>query len=175
MALFVSNGSVTTGFNQVVKNVAITTIGGTYSLNDRISDNAVTFAPTAITGMALANGRGGVISMLRLTCNVKSMAPVIRLHFFNATDPALAVDNAQWKELYADDSKRVGYYDMPAMSTAADTTNSNCSRTQDVDVRLPFVCAAASTSLWVAMELIGGTTALTSVTEFTLVVKAELN
>lgn len=169
--------SKTCGYNQVVRSG--TTAGpasasGAYSTYDRIGP-ATGSAASTIANMALANGRGGTITMLRLTCNKKSVTPVIRVHFFNDSAPTVAADNAQWKEVYADISKRIGYYDMPAMSTGADTASSDCSRTQDMDVRIPYLCGASSTSIYFALELIGGSLTLDNNTEFTLVAKAVLN
>ena len=43
------------------------------------------------------------------------------------------------KEVYADLGKRLGYYDLPAMSTATDTANSDMSRAIDLAQRVPLV------------------------------------
>jgi hypothetical protein len=169
--------SITTGYNQVVKSgttAGPSSASGAYTIGDRVGP-ATGSAAAEIANMGLANGRGGNITMLRLSCNKKSVTPVIRVHFFNASDPTISADNAAWKESYADLSKRVGYYDLPAMTTATDTANTDCSRTQDMDVRIPYLCGAAGTSLYYALELVGGTLTLDNGTEFTLVCKAELN
>jgi hypothetical protein len=60
--------------------------------------------------------------------------------------------------LFADDDIRAGYMDMPAMATAADTTNSDCSRslhdTYGQPLGMAMVCDSAQTSLWVALEIL---------------------
>lgn len=144
-----------------------------YIAGDRLGP-ATGSAPKELTNMATANGRGGVITMLQCTLNKKSITPRLRIHFFNANDATLSADNFPWQEKYVDGTKRVAYYDLPALTTAIDATNSDCSRIQDLDVRIPYKCAANSTSLWYAVETLDGVT-FQNDGKISLVVKAELN
>jgi hypothetical protein len=135
--------------------------GAAYIANDVVLPAAGGLV--ALPDMARIDGGGGHIIGLMLSTNKKSITPRFRVHFFNASDPTLAADNAPWKDLYADASKRQGFYDLPAMTTAVDTTNSNMSRTFDTmggnqGVYLPFVCAAGSRSLYIALEPLDGFT-----------------
>jgi hypothetical protein len=100
---------------------------------------------------------------------------VFRIHFFNANDATLSADNAAWQDKYADASKRAGYIDMLAMTTATDTTNSDMSRTYSADVNFDYLCTSTSTSMYWTLELIGGTLTLDNASEFTLKVTTRLN
>lgn len=111
-----------------------------------------------LAGAGRINGGTGIIVGLRISTNNKAFFPRLRIHLFNASDPTFAADYSSWKELYADSGKRVGYYDMPALTVAADSALSDMTRTLDYTVRLPFQCAAASTSLWYAYEVLDAAT-----------------
>lgn len=123
-----------------------------YSANDSVSNSATTTVPMTLANVARSNGGNGYITGIRISTNKKSITPRLRLHLFNAADATLAADNAAHKEVYADSSKRLGYIDLPAMTTAANTTDSDMSRTLDFTQRIPFQCAAASTSLYAVIE-----------------------
>jgi len=85
----------------------------------------------------------------------------------------VAADGALYKELYADISKRLGYRDMPAMITAADTANSDMSRTQDTEVRIP-VAGTAGRDIYAVLETLDGF-APNSGEKFTLVITVDNN
>lgn len=167
----VASVSLTCGFNNYSTTPVELTLStaGVYAANDCLGGALV-----EIPSMALANGRGGIIDMVRLSLDEKSKTPRIRIHLFNANNPTLATDNSNWKELYADGSKRVGYIDMVAMSTAADTANSDCSRSQEATSKLPlrYNCAAGSTSLWAGFEALDAVT-ITAGKKLSIVVKGE--
>ena len=50
----------------------------------------------------------------------------------SASDATVVADNLPWADYYANKEKMLGYYDLPAMTTAADATNSTMSRTFDM-------------------------------------------
>jgi hypothetical protein len=104
-----------------------------------------------IPNVGRINAGSGYITEIRCSTNLKSVTPRFRIHLFNASNLTISADGAVWQDLYADIAKRVGYYDMPALSTAADATNSDMSRSMDTSMRLPFVCVAG-TSLYYAIE-----------------------
>lgn len=109
-----------------------------------------------LPNFARVNGGSGYFVKCRLSTNKKSITPRIRVHLFSASNPTVAADNAQMKELFADRDKRLGYFDLPAMTTAADAGNSDCSRSFDLNLRIAFVCGATSRSIWVLMETLDG-------------------
>lgn len=122
-----------------------------YTVGDAVSNSASATTLLAFPVARVAGGSGYIVK-IRLSTDKKSIAPRFRLHFFNASNPTLAADNAAYQEVYADNAKRIGWYDLPAMSTAADATNSDCSRTVDMNCRIPYTCAAGSTTLYVGLE-----------------------
>jgi hypothetical protein len=143
-----------------------------YAANDAVLPAAGGLAE--LTNAARVAGGSGYITQIRLSTNKKSITPRLRLHFFNVSNSTLATDNLAWKELYADASKRITYVDMPALTTAADTANSDMSRTMDATVRVPFQCAVDSTSLWVAIETLDAFTP-DAAQKFTIKINTELN
>ena len=130
----ITRGTVTTayGINQVVAPAA----GGV----------------TEVASFGRTSGGSGYITAIRVSTNKKSIVPRLRLHLFNASNATLGTDYASWQEKYADASKRLGYYDMPAMTTGADTSNSDMSRAIDLNVpRIPYT-TSGTTSLYLAIE-----------------------
>lgn len=145
-----------------------------YTAGDCVSNSTDATTPVTLTRFARVNGQSGYIVGARLSTNKKSITPRIRVHLFNASDATLAVDNAAWKDLYADVSKRIGYFDLPAMSTGADATNSDMSRSLDFTIRVPFKCSANTTSIWYVLEALDAFTPASG-QSFTLTLSAELN
>lgn len=121
-----------------------------YAANDVVSDSTSATTMQALAAAARAAGIGGYITGIRVSTDKKSITPRIRVHFWNTTGATLAADNAAWKDLYADSAKRVGYIDLPAMITGADSTNSDNSRSLDLTIRIPYTCVA--TSLYYVLE-----------------------
>lgn len=143
-----------------------------YAANDVVSDSTSATTMQALANAARASGGSGYITGVRVTTDKKSITPRIRVHFFNTTGATLAADNAAWKEVYADASKRIGYVDLPAMTTAADTTNSDMSRTLDLGVRIPYTCVA--TSLYYVLEALDAFTPASG-EKFTVTIFADRN
>lgn len=128
-----------------------------YNANDRVSGSTSVTTLLKIEHAARAAGCSGVIMGLRISTNKVSFAssifPQFRVHFFNAQPSIIAVDNAQWKEVFADASKRLGYYDMlNAMTAAADTGNSDMSRVVDMSPIFLFQCADGDDAIYIALE-----------------------
>jgi hypothetical protein len=162
------------GGHTLLSSVEITT---THTQGAYIAGDAVLQAAgglTELTGVARVAGGSGYIKGLRISTNKKSLVPELRVHFFNVSNPTIAADNAQWKDLYADVAKRVAFVDLPAMTTAIDSGNSDMSRTFTFDVSIPFVCVAGSTSLWIAIETKTGFTPDND-QKFTIKVNTEVN
>ena len=112
-----------------------------YTAGDMLSNSTSTTVPITLSSIMRVSGGSGYIVGIRVSTNLKSITPRLRVHFFNANNATLSADNAPYKELYADGSKRLGYYDLGAMTTEADSTNSDMSRTFDQTMRIPIVAA----------------------------------
>lgn len=127
-----------------------------------------------LSNVARVLGGSGYITGIRLTTNKKSITPRFRIHFFKASNPTLSADNAAWQDKYADIDKRVGYWDMPPMTTGTDTTNSDMSRTLDYSMRIPFKCADDTKDLYFALEALDAF-APANGEKFSVVIHAENN
>lgn len=145
-----------------------------YAAGDVVSNSTSSTTLLSISGCARVNAGSGYIVGATVVTNTKSLTPRIRVHVFNASNPTVSVDNSALQEKYADISKRLGYFDMPAMTTGTDTTNSDMSRAVNFSLRFPFVCAASSTTLYFLFETLDAFTP-TSGEKFTLVVNVDQN
>jgi hypothetical protein len=143
-----------------------------YAVGDVVSDSTSATTLLVIVGCARVNQGSGYITGARLITDKKSITPRIRVHVYNASNPTRAADNVAMDIRYADISKRIGAFDMPAMTTGTDTTNSTSSQAQDMTLRVPFVCAAATTTLYFLFEALDIFTPA-SAEKFTLVVFCE--
>lgn len=121
-----------------------------YTAGDVVSDSTSATTMQALANAARVSGGSGYIVGIKISTDKKSITPRLRVHFFGTNGATIAADNVAYKEVYADGSKRLFYYDMPAMTTAADTTNSDMSRSVDTSMRIPYICAA--TSLYYVLE-----------------------
>jgi hypothetical protein len=125
------------------------------------ANTALLPAAGGLTEIPLAvrvTGGSAIIVKLSVKCNTKSITPRFRVHFFNAADPTIAADNAAWQEKWADVTKQLGYWDLPALTTAADATNSDMSRASDDSIRKQIQAVTGSTSIWVGLETLDGFT-----------------
>jgi len=121
-----------------------------YAANDVVSNNATATTPLELANAVRVAAGSAYLVGLRVETNLKSITPRFRVHFFSTAAATVAADNAAHKEVYADAAIRRGYVDLVAMSTAADTTNSDMSRAEDYTIRRPMV--AAATSFYVVLE-----------------------
>jgi hypothetical protein len=121
-----------------------------YAIGDMVSDNTSTTTMQQVANAVRVSGGSGYLVGVRCSTNKKSITPRFRVHLFTTTGATLAGDNVAYKEVYADSSKRLGYTDLPSMTTAADTANSDMSRSLDMTIRLPIVVPA--TSLYFVVE-----------------------
>jgi len=121
-----------------------------YAANYVVSNS--TSATTLLSfSIARVNAGTGYITGARLVADQKSITPRFRVHLFNAS-PTVSADGALNKELYADESKVIGVFDLPAMTTPGDTTNSTVSRAYDYTIRIPFKCASGTTTIYAYLE-----------------------
>jgi hypothetical protein len=164
------------GGNKVEVAVEITRPADTTAYAAGDSVNTSTTVPTVMTfaNFARVNGGSGYITKARLVTDKKSITPRVRVHLFNAANPQLTNDNAAFIDLYADDAKKIGFFDLPAMTTSADTTNSTESRTLDFSLRIPFVAGGATRSIFALLETLDGFTPASG-EKFTLTLLADLD
>jgi hypothetical protein len=148
-----------------------------YSIGDVISASAGSPALIEFPNATRVNGGTCYLMAFRIIMNVKSVTPILRAHWYNAspTGANIAGDNLQRKELYADTDKRLGWFDMPAMLTAPDTANSDCSRTIILPPpMLALKAAAGSRSIFLEVETLSAVT-LTAQSKMTAVAKFDNN
>lgn len=145
-----------------------------YTANDVVSNATDTTTPLVLANFGRLAGASGYIVGAKLTTNLKSITPRFRVHLFNVNTATVAADNAAYKEVYADISKRISSFDLAAMSTGADTTNSDMSRSMDMTLRIPFVLAAASTTAYAVLETLDGFTPASG-EKFTLTIICDQN
>lgn len=145
-----------------------------YSIGDILSSSAGTPVVLEIPLAFRVIGGSAYIVGCRLTFNVKSVTPRIRVHLFNASNPTIAGDNLQHKELYADASKRLGFFELPAMATAPDAASSDMSRSMIMDIRIPVQAALLTRSLWVLLETMD-TITLTAQSKVSITLSLDVN
>lgn len=129
-----------------------------YTAGDVVSNSTSTVSLLALAGAFRSAGGTSWLTGFRLITNLKSITPRFRVHLFSSAPTAAnqAVDNLPYKALYADVGLRLGSFDLPAMFTPADVTNSNISGTMDLALRIPLVGTA--TSLQIMLEALDGFT-----------------
>ena len=141
-----------------------------YAAKDAIAVS--TSSPTVFSfNIARIAAGAGTITKVRLWTDQSTNVAQYRLHFYSVTPTAIN-DNAAFTILWANRAKRVGFADIGPLSTEG--TGSDSANGQNTDVRVPFVCAAASTTLYALVETL---TAFTPASEqkFFIAVTAELD
>lgn len=128
-----------------------------YAIGDLIGNATSGAVPLTIANCARVNGGSGYIVSAALITDLKSIAPSIRVHIFSSA-PTQSSDNAAYQAGYVDVAKRVGEFTLGPMATPADTTNSNLSRAMDMNLRIPFACAAGTTALLFIFETLSAFT-----------------
>ena len=137
-----------------------------YSIGDVISGSAASPLLYELPSIMRVNGGTGLIVNARIEFDVKLVAPQLRLHFFNAPDAIVSGDNLPYQEKYVDGSKRIGYIDFPAMSTATNTTDSDMSSTMiGNSSAIPVHSTANSKSIWVCLQSILSNVTLTALSK----------
>jgi len=121
-----------------------------YVAGDQISNATTPFF--TFTNIFRVNGGSIDITGIEVITDLKSIVPKMRVGFFNANTATLSADLAPAQELYVDESLRMGYFDMPALATAADATNSTCSRVYYRPNPISLVAAGGSRNLYVDLK-----------------------
>lgn len=146
-----------------------------YTAGDVVSAAAALVVPAMVfpTASRFFGGSGNIVAA-RVVTNTKSVTPRFRIHLFSDNTATVSGDNLPHRELYADLSKRCGYFDMPAMITGSDVTNSDMSRALLSGMKIPYNCAPQNMSLFVVLEALDAFTP-GSGSAFSLVLVTEPN
>jgi hypothetical protein len=145
-----------------------------YTAGDVVSNSTVATVLMEFANLLRINAGSAYIVGARLVTDLKSIVPRFRVHLFSTSTPTVAADNAAHKELYTESSQRLGYFDLPAMTTGADAANSTTSRTMDMTVRFPIIAAAATRSIYAMLETLDAFTPASG-EKFTLVLIVDQN
>jgi hypothetical protein len=129
--------------------------GTAYIANDVVSGSLTVVTPYELTNAFRKNGGSGYVVSLGLSTDKSSITPQFRVHFFNSSTAIIVGDNLPYNDLYSDISKKLKYYDLPAMATSSNTSGS-LSRTFDNTIRFPVVAGSATNSLFYALETLTG-------------------
>lgn len=151
-ALVDSQAPVVAGYKTKRLSVTFTGTGAT-SQYDAVGTLA------EVANWASAVGRGATLRRAWIEVNNNAIAPQFELHFFNASNPTVAADNVTWTSLAADAAKRAGYLQVPVCSKPSGSGTIDLVRAQAPDndgysLDMQMTCAAASTSLWLALKLL---------------------
>jgi hypothetical protein len=126
-----------------------------YAALDAVSDS--TSAPAALTFASACriNAGSGTVVKARLMTDQSTNTASFRLHLFSAS-PTPVNDNAAYTLLWASRTSYLGYVDFDPAATEG--TGSDAAMSQNTDVRLPFVCGAAATSIYGLLETLSAFT-----------------
>lgn len=145
-----------------------------YTAGDVVCNSASACTLLQFSEILDLRGGSGYILGIRYSCDQKSITPRTRFYIYNASNPTVSVDNAAHRDLFADAAKRLGYIDLPAMTTGEDATNSDMSYTQDFGLRHPVKAAAGSRDLFVLRKTLDAyTPASGSVCTTTLFIESD--
>jgi hypothetical protein len=147
--------------------------GTAYTAGDIVSGSPTIVAPYEFAGAFREKGGSAYIVGVGAMTNVSSKTPRFRLHFYNGV-ATVQGDNVQRKALYTNDSFKLGWLDLPAMTSSADISGS-MSRSFDYTVRHPVVAAPTSSSLYVAVETLDAFTPAATSEKYTITVILDNN
>jgi hypothetical protein len=120
-----------------------------YAPGDQVANSASAPAPIEFADCARFNGKGGtIIDAVCIDSANQATKANLRLYLFDSA-PTSNNDNAAWAPSDADMNKLVGYVEFTGWEVGNGTAgaNGNCASFAKA-VNVPFVCAAASTSLY---------------------------
>lgn len=116
-------------------------LAATIDAKDRVTE----LTPRAFQFLGAARkleGTGFIVGA-SIKTNKAGITPRFRLHLYYGTaDPAgTTADGAAYAEMYVQNEKYIGFIDFPAMQSEG--AGSDTSKAQNMDVRIPYVLAAA--------------------------------
>ncbi len=121
-----------------------------YAVNDVINESTSAGTVWTFTNLARANSESGYIVKARLVTDQKANVAQYRIHLYS-TAPTAIFDNVANTLLYADNSKKIGQFDLVAMGTE-DAGTSTGAITFDTTLRIPYVCANGSRTIYAVLE-----------------------
>jgi hypothetical protein len=133
-----------------------------YAAQDVVSNS--TSSPVVLTfaDCGRVNGGSGVILSARHMKQGATATPNYRLHLYRVAPTAIN-DNAQFGLLFANQDRRIGFIDFVHQTGG---TGSDCSSALTPFVNLPFVCDAASDSLFGILTTTSGYTPVSAEQHF---------
>lgn len=123
-----------------------------YTAGDVVSNATSGSVLRTVANLLRVNAGTGYLVGARLITDKKSITPSFRVHLFNVSNPTFGHDNEAHQERYADIGKKIGSFDLPAMTTPADTSNSTLSQSLDMTLRVPIKAAAATRTIYALLE-----------------------
>jgi hypothetical protein len=135
--------------NSVSKEITCPSGSAAYITGDVIAGTGVV-TPYELPNLFRGNGDGAFITRMSVMTNAPSQTTRIRVKFYNSASATIAADNAPDKEIYTEANYMLGYNDMLAMTSSADTSGS-CSRAFDSALRIPIIPASDSRSLFFSL------------------------
>lgn len=111
-----------------------------YAAKDVVSNATSSPASKVFSGVMPSTGGNGSIVKARISVSSNATTSRFRLNLFNAS-PTQQNDNAQYVELFANASARIGYIDFPATSIAG--SGSDCCEALADNIMLAFVLTGA--------------------------------
>lgn len=121
-----------------------------YTAGDVVSDNATTTTPIGLQ-LARIRGGGGYITKVRLVTDQSTCVSVFRVWVYTINTMTVSADNAAMSLLYANKANRLGYIELPAMTTETGAGNDSASAMLDTP-RFAFKCASTSKYLYFILQ-----------------------
>lgn len=126
-----------------------------YIAGDVINESTSAGTVFTFSNLARKNDGTGYITKARLMTDQKANTARYRVHLFH-TAPTAIFDNVPNTTLYADFRKKIGHFDLPAMSTSTDSTNSTGATTFDLGLRIPFKSVSGERTIFAVLETLDG-------------------
>lgn len=123
----------------------------TYDANDAVTNDAGDII--LFENAARSEGGSGYITKVRVITDDPTCETTFRLHLF-VIDPIPMADNDPYALLWQDYNNRVGFIDLPAMTTGG--TGSDAAEATNPDTRLAFVADGGSRNLYGILETLDG-------------------
>ena len=163
--LFTTGSSTQVGGHTVVSQAEFTRPENTtaYDALDTVCNSTGSPAVLTFANVARAAAGSGYITSGRIMTSQTTCTARFRLHLFNVTPTPIA-DNAPYTMLYANRASRIGVLDFGACRTEG--AGSTAANQQNIIDRMPFVCAAASTTLYGILETLDAFTPASAQTFF---------
>lgn len=133
-----------------------------YSAGDVVSTTTSDSSTTPLLALPVGriNGGSGYLMKFRLSTDQKLCTASFRIHLYTVSAPSTAVpgDNLAMSLFYTNKAQRLGYIDMPPMSTSLVNTNSTMAVSQDLSSHMKFKCASGDTNIYYLLETLSAFT-----------------